>query len=250
METKIKPINKSTNFPKINLKTNSENIRSISPKKIKNLNESRNSLSPESKILKTLMKIDDNKKTIDRDNNITQRRGVPKNVNQYRHIIDTMHRDSDVEWIIELRSYRNLPSISKHTNTYPPKFYEKDFLDYKQKTNKDLLDKSNNPFTLKRNLGDYEHLIRKVGMPANSIQFGFDSTLRTLKRKEKYAFFNDNAWKCLNISPKKDLLNTVLAPTTRLGIENVKNISDYVARPYESVHEVNIYLINFHRRII
>jgi hypothetical protein len=238
METKIKPTNKSTKFPKLKMKINSETNGSLSPKKLKNMNDSRNSLSPESKILKTLMKIDDNKKSFDRDYSI-QRKGVPKNVNQYRHIIDTMHRDSDVEWIIELRSHRNIPSINKHTLPYPPKFYDQDFQDYKQKTEKDLLEKSKNPFTFKRNLGEYEHLIRKIGIPANSIQFGFDSTLRTLMSKEKYKFFNDNPWKPLNMSPKKDLLNTVFAPNTKLGMENVKKLSDYLIKPFESISEVS-----------
>jgi hypothetical protein len=241
MET-ISATKKNINLPKIKLKIKSENTNSKSPKKIKKLNESRNSLSPESKLLKTIMKIDDNKKTIERDNSFTQKRGVPKNVNQYRHIIDTMHRDSDVEWIIELRSYRNMPPRYKtNIHTFPPKFYDKDFEDYRQKTKKDISEKQKNPFTLKRNLGEYEHLIDKVGIPANSIQFGFDSTLRTLMTRNKYSFFNDNAWRPLNISPKKDLLNTVLAPVSKSGIDSVNKISNYVIRPYDQVRDVSLF---------
>jgi hypothetical protein len=246
METK-NTTNKNINLPKLKIK--SENTNSKSPKKIKKSDESRNSLSPESKLLKTIMKIDDNKKATERDNSFTQRRRVPKNVNQYRHIIDTMHRDSDVEWIIELRSYRNIPTTNKtNLHTFPPKFYDKDFQDYKQKTLKDITDKQKNPFTLKRNLGEYEHLIDKIGMPANSIQFGFDSTLRTLMSRNKYSFFNEIGWRPLNISPKKDLLNTVLAPINKSGIDNLNKISNYVIRPYDQVRDVRkliIYILSY-----
>lgn len=238
METKNKTTDKNTILPKLKFIIKSDHNKSKSPQKNKYLDESKISLSPESKALKNMMKIDDNKKTNEKEVNI-KRRKVPKNVNQYRHIIETMNRDSDVEWIIELRSHLKMPQVYKHTiHTFPPKFYDQDFQEYKNKTAKDILEKNKNPHTLKRNLGEYEHLINKIGMPANSIQFGFDSTLRTLKEKDKYSFFNENPWKPLNMSPKKDILNTVLAPTSRQGIENLKKISDYVIRPYERVGDV------------
>jgi len=154
-------------------------------------------------------------------------------------------RDTDIEWIFELRGYQKKPTYKslKNVSTIQPSFYHEELEKYKKKVERDLKEKSENPLRLIGNTGEYEHLLlNRLNMPSNPTQFGFDSTLR------KFAGFKsvhgpEVPWKTLNISEKKDLLNTYLPPLTKNSIKNLQTINKHVSRPYEPIYEVNIIFI-------
>ena len=56
---------------------------------------------------------------------------VPKNVNQYRHIIECYYsRESDLEWMLKLRRHKKIKNIQKEPTTNPPNFYNEDYEKY------------------------------------------------------------------------------------------------------------------------
>lgn len=166
---------------------------------------------------------------------------LPKNINEYRYMIEKYQiRDTDIEWIFELRGYgkkSNFKSL-KNVSINQPSFYHDDFEKYKKKVERELKEKSENPLKFKGNTAEYEHLLlKRLNLPANPTQFGFDSTLRHFNTF-KSVHGPDAPWKTLNINEKKDLLNTYLPPVTKNSIKNVQTIGKYVSRPYEPVYEV------------
>src|SRR5690606_37591306 len=47
----------------------------------------------------------------------------PKNINEYRHIIDTLQvKDKDLEWVLDLRTYTKMVKPLEKTNTHPLNF--------------------------------------------------------------------------------------------------------------------------------
>ena len=169
---------------------------------------------------------------------------LPKNIQEYRHIIDTFQsRDSDVEWIFELRGYNKKNNFMnlKNVSVNQPSFYQDDFEKYRKKIEKDNKDKTENPLRMKGNAGELEHLLlKRLNMPANPSQVGFDSTLRQFNQF-KTVSGPDVPWKNLNISSKKDLLDTYLPPLTKNSIKNLSTINKYVSRPYENIRDVNFF---------
>lgn len=166
---------------------------------------------------------------------------LPKNINEYRYMVEKYQiRDTDIEWIFELRGYekkKNFKSL-KNVSINQPSFYNDDFEKYKKKVERELKEKSENPLRLKGNAADYEHLLlKRLNLPANPTQFGFDSTLRHFNGF-KSVHGPEAAWKTLNVSGKKELLNTYLPPLMKNSVRNVQSIGKFVSRPYEQVYEV------------
>jgi hypothetical protein len=167
---------------------------------------------------------------------------LPKNVNTYRHIIDTMQsRDSDVEWILELRAYQNKLHYhtSKDLGEFKPSFYNDDLGKYREKVQKEKKDNKNNTLRLTGNSSDIDHVInRRLNMPANPCQVGFDSTLRHFAPFDK--IYGPNIpWKTLAMSPKKNLLSKHLPPMKLSSQLNVKYLSIHkvISRPIEQVED-------------
>lgn len=166
---------------------------------------------------------------------------LPKNINEYRYMIENFHiRDTDIDWIFELRGYakkNNFKSL-KNVSVNQPSFYHDDFEKYRKKVERELKEKSENKLRLKGNTGEYEHLLlKRLNLPANPTQFGFDSTLRNYEQF-KNVQGPGSPWKTLNIHTNKDLLNTYLPPVTKNSIKNIQQINKYVSRPYEPVYDV------------
>lgn len=180
--------------------------------------------------------------------NVNEYLHLPKNVNEYKQIIDTfLCRDSDVEWIFDLRGYqKNHKFVNlKNTSMNQPSFYHDDFMKYKKKVDKEKKEKENNLLHMKGNISPVEHLLTKrLNLPANPSQFNFDGTLRKFESFEKVTG-PPSLWKSLNLNPKKTLLDTFLPPLTKNSQRNLSNINKYVSRPYEIVREVKIFFIIF-----
>lgn len=173
---------------------------------------------------------------------------LPKNINEYRQIIDTfLSRDTDVEWIFDLRGYskKNNYISLKNLTMNQPSFYHDDYEKYRKKVEKSLKERNDNPIRVKGEISSIEHLInRRLDLPANPTQVGFDGTLRQFK-----AFETVNGpsadWKSLNLNSKRTLLDTHLPPMTKNGLKNLANLGKLVSRPYEAVKDViqNIILL-------
>jgi hypothetical protein len=171
---------------------------------------------------------------------------LPRNINEYRYMIENFQiRDTDIEWIFELRGYEkrlNYKSL-KNVSISQPSFYHDDFEKYHKKVERELKEKSENKLRLKGNTGEYAHLlINRINSPSNPAQFGFDSTLRNY-RQYNNIHGPESPWKTLNVNNKKDLLNTYLPPLTKSSIKNIQVINKFVSRPYEPIYDVSKFLI-------
>lgn len=167
------------------------------------------------------------------NNSLTKK--LPKNVNEYRHIIDTvLSRDSDVEWVLSLKSYMKFGEYSplRERPIQQPPFYDEDFQRYKTKVDEDLSSKKLNKLRLMGNSRDFEHVMNnRLNMPANPSQLGFDSTLRKFTPFESTHGPNVE-WKTLAKSPKKNLLDKYLPPLKASSLKNLSKMGEYVCRPY------------------
>ena len=126
----------------------------------------------------------------------------------------------------------------KNTSINQPSFYQDDYDKYRKKVEKEIKQKKDNPLKVLGNIGEIEHLVSKrLDLPANPSQFGFDGTLRKFQQFETVNG-PGVSWKSLNINKKKDLLNTFLPPVTKNSIRNLANINKYVSRPYEAIRDI------------
>ncbi len=149
-------------------------------------------------------------------------------------------RDSDIDWIFELRGYGKKHGYKslKNVSQSQPSFFQDDSEKYRKKREKEINELKEDSLRLKGNTGDFEHLLlNRLNLPANPTQFGFDSTLRRFN-KFKSIHGPEAPWKNLNINTKRDLLNTFLPPLTKNSLKNVKDLNKYISRPYEPVYDV------------
>jgi len=167
-----------------------------------------------------------------------QRRSIPKNVNEYRHIMeDKKSQESDIEWILDLRENRNssnYDSLKNSVGEYPD-IYRKSFDSYKLRVEKEKNDNKNNLLHLKGNIKDFEHLIkRRIGIPTTLATIGFETTLRKFHSDKN---INQKApWKTLS---GLFINKNYLPPTQHNSIVNLEKIKSYVSRPYEQILDVN-----------
>ncbi len=162
-------------------------------------------------------------------NNILKNFGfnVPKNVNEYRHIIEIRStQGSDVEYMLGLRHYNKINRIEKNISTNAPSFYERDLEKYRKKNILKYFDRQ----LLKTNIATFEHILdHPAGLPANNIIFRYETTIRNEKEDEKKnnknkRFFNPNPWNSTSFPHTKNLFDTFLPPI----LPNSKNIFDKI----------------------
>ena len=153
--------------------------------------------------------------------------GVPKNVNEYRHIIEIRStQGSDVEYMLGLRHYNKINRIEKNISTNAPSFYERDLEKYRKKNILKYFDRQ----LLKTNIATFEHILdHPAGLPANNIIFRYETTIRNEKEDEKKnnknkRFFNPNPWNSTSFPHTKNLFDTFLPPI----LPNSKNIFDKI----------------------
>ena len=153
--------------------------------------------------------------------------GVPKNVNEYRHIIEIRStQGSDVEYMLGLRHYNKINRIEKNISTNAPSFYDRDLEKYRKKNILKYFDRQ----LLKTNIATFEHILdHPAGLPANNIIFRYETTIRNEKEDEKKnnknkRFFNPNPWNSTSFPHTKNLFDTFLPPI----LPNSKNIFDKI----------------------
>ena len=182
------------------------------------------SSKPKNSIAKTEQNNSNSKK-----NNLLKNFGfnVPKNVNEYRHIIEIRStQGSDVEYMLGLRHYNKINRIEKHISPNAPSFYDRDLEKYRKKNILKYFDRQ----LLKTNIATFEHILdHPAGLPANNIIFRYETTIRNEKEDEKKnnknkRFFNPNPWNSTSFPHTKNLFDTFLPPI----LPNSKNIFDKI----------------------
>lgn len=167
----------------------------------------------------------------------------PKNINEYRHIIDTLHISGDeVGWVLDLRTNRNKikyePFKGHHTQ---PHFYEKDFNKYKEKVEKEQIEKRKIS-SARGNLVEVNHLFKeRLGGTANSSQFSFESTLRSFNLFPSIRG-PSAPWRNLPNTEKPRIFSSYLPPMRPDSSRNIQKMEDLTIRPYISVYDVFYYL--------
>lgn len=158
---------------------------------------------------------------------IQQNTKIPKNVNDYRHIIDYIYtKASDFEWILELRNHKKIRNIESNIQPSPPPFYAEDLEKYKKRNNY-----GTNKRYLKINLAEYRHIIDNPGgMPANSAIMRYETCLRNEEDKK------NPPWKSLAFNNKRNLFDTYLPPILRSSQEHLQFLGDKVSRPLEQIN--------------
>lgn len=171
------------------------------------------------KLNKTPSPQDKNKKT---DKKLKD--SFPKNINEYRHIIDTFKvNDKELEWVLELRAHKSSNYIGeKNLTAHGPNFSSDIDYNYVKKNNWDS--------TYRGLSTDLEHLMRKrIGEQANKSQLDFEITLR--EHKDYQNTFKGPDWKVPKKLPK-DHIESFLPPVTKLARKIFDKNQNVIPRPY------------------
>ena len=171
----------------------------------------------------------------------------PKNVNQFKHIIDDITCGvPDIEYMLQLRHYKKILNIEKNIPGNSPSFYDDDFHKYKNKLTKKFSDSQ----LLKTNIGRFRQLFSdRARYAINDTQYKFEVTLRTNSfsgtknktrnndNKEKQNNFskNKNPWDSTSIPRSKSLFDTMLPPVLNRSKEIFGRLDDRIGRPLISL---------------
>ena len=158
-------------------------------------------------------------------------------MNNYRHIIDVYYsRESDVEWILELRGYKKLKNYPKIEGVNSPGFYDIDLDKYKKRN-----DYGNFKPYLKTNVGVLPHIFSNpAGLPPNDSTVKYSTNLRTYENTKQ--FKNPELWKSITLPRQANLFQTFLSPTTSLGKSCLNLLGESVSRPIQQITTVIIYI--------
>ena len=153
---------------------------------------------------------------------------IPKNVNDYRHIIDYIYtKASDFEWILDLRNYKPINHIESSIAPVGPSCYDTGLELYKKRNTY-----GENKRYLKTNIAQYSHIIdNPAGMPANQCILSYETSIRNDEEKKGYP-----KWKSTICSSKKNLFDCYLPPILKQSKDNIDKLGDMVARPLQQVN--------------
>jgi hypothetical protein len=243
------PTNESLTSNKFLLKNGGKRLKNE-----KNLNEinTKNRDKENNENHRSSMKLEENKenetskgkKGVETDKNIH----YPKNINEYRHIIDTFHVvDGELGWILDLRTYGERLKYTglKGKNSTQPKFFDADFTKYREKVEKECSDKRKDLRTPTGNCISFRHLVKeRLGATANSSQFAFETTLRNFRPVSKVVK-HKTEWQQVPYYQKPRIFSSYLPPMRPDSLANMKKMKDSVIRPYDTFHEVFIFVKYF-----
>ena len=156
---------------------------------------------------------------------------VPKDVNQFRHMIEKYYiRESDLEWMLRLRSYKQLRKRLPLSSLNPPDFYSDDLSKYRIRTE---TDRQANKKYLKTNFAEFRHVISH--RQSNNTLAKYETTLRSVDDINK-SNNNKLPWKTSNLSIKQTLLDTYLPPVLNCSKANLDKLKEEVSRPFVQVN--------------
>ena len=177
---------------------------------------------------------------------------IPKNVNDYRHILSNSGAEKAISWMINLRNpTMNVNTLKEGKN---PSFYYNDLDKYKTrklvKNNKECLQEIQSG-----NSGGFVHLLQdRPGEKVNGSQLNFETSLRFIKRinntytnkspnksNNKYTDFivpNFNYW---NTKKKYPDILPPLMNTSLTHLQKMTNKKINVTRPFDlKVEQYNL----------
>ncbi len=169
---------------------------------------------------------------------------LPKNINNYKHLIDTLLlTGKDIEWVLQLRGYKKFRIGEKDEGgkggLAPPSFFQRDYdhyLETKEKLNKGA------KLALWNHTGNsnnFEHLMSKrVGEKSNPSLLGYETNLRifppkcTLKGPTAEWSPPPN-----NIQRSNTNLPRFLPPLLKTSEKNLEKINNLVTRPLDHIYQ-------------
>lgn len=194
------------------------NFKKITPiVKLQQQKEEKNETQKKQKIIskrkstskpKKVVEIEVNPKAKDiRDNNSQDKEShphykkIPKNINEYQHLLNAGNKEDSVRWMINLRQ-PNL-EFKKPSSLREPSFYFKDYDAYTARlSNSRDLDIAD---PVRCNVGPLEHLFKhRPGEKATNSQLFFETSLRRLKLSKNGNPNNNNNSNNKNQSNKRN----------------------------------------------
>jgi len=164
----------------------------------------------------------------------------PKNINEYRHVIDTNKiTDKDLEWVLDLRTHGlNSNPIEKTTNTVAPNLQTENLRNMKKKECCKMpysMERTYWDSSFKGNSNKIEHLVRKrIGEQTNSSNLEFEATLRVFPKYNKLLF---GEFSTIPSSPKKFQNVTFLPPVMNFTNKNMEKIKALIPRELDYKYE-------------
>lgn len=173
----------------------------------------------------------------------------PKNVNEFRHIMDDVNccRD-DIEFMLELRRPLKFRSKEKNSSIAEPQFYQEDLEKYKNK----IIKKSEEKKLLKTNIAIFRQIFsNRAKYAINNSVYRYEVSLRTepnqiskspAKNEEnkKVSIRNKAPWNSTTIPREKTLLDTLLPPVLQPSKEVFSKIENRVGRPVIQIKKEGI----------
>lgn len=236
----LKPITNQnqtqTNAP-VFKKLDISNLNSNRNSKINNnIDNNNNNNNDKTKLLDTLKNTNknNNNKTLSpiHETNISNRsqtkklnfitNKIPKNVNEYQHLISIGSKEDTINWMINLR--QSNPEFKQPTSQREPSFYLKDLENYSNRVSKSKNLNMADP--IKTNIGGLNHLFKnRPGEKANLSQQMFETSLRKFK--------------LLGISNNKHIDEDKNLTTSRLNKSSSNIISSYYNFYKGNIHMTN-----------
>ena len=164
----------------------------------------------------------------------------PKNVNEFRHIMDDVNCcRADIEFMLELRRQKKFLSKEKHS-LGEPQFYQDDLEKYKTK----IFKKPEERKLLKTNIGLFRQIFsNRASYAINNSVYKYEVCLRTepnitsksLGKKDgedkKVSSRNRIPWNSTTIPREKTLFDTLLPPVLQRSKEIFSKYENKIGRP-------------------
>ena len=164
----------------------------------------------------------------------------PKNVNEFRHIMDDVNCRADIEFMLDLRRPRKFLSKDKSSTLGEPQFYQEDLNKYRNKTMK----KPDEKRLLQTNIGIFRQIFsNRAKVAINNTTYRYEIGLRTEPNKisksigkkevedKKVAPKQKIPWNSTTIPVEKSLFDTLLPPILQPSKEVFSKMENRISRP-------------------
>ena len=165
----------------------------------------------------------------------------PKNVNEFRHIMDDVNCcRADIEFMLELRRPNKFLSRDKNATLGEPQFYQDDLTKYKNKTMRKLEER----MLLQTNIGTFRQILsNRARYAINNSVYRYEVGLRTepnriisksLGKKEnedKKNTMKTIPWNSTTIPKERSLLDKLLPPVLQPSKEIFSKFENKIGRP-------------------
>ena len=165
----------------------------------------------------------------------------PKNVNEFRHIMDDVNCcRADIEFMLELRRQKKILTKEKQSSIGEPPFYQEDLEKYRTK----IVKKPEEKKLLKTNIGLFRQIFsNRASYAINNPTYKYEVCLRTepnitsksLGKKgaedKKASSKNKVPWNSTTIPKEKSLFDTLLPPVLQPSKELFSKYENKIGRP-------------------